>query len=407
MARSPLEVPAFSTDELTRYSRQLALPSFGMEGQRTLAAARILIVGAGGLGSPAALYLAAAGVGTIGVVEFDRVDESNLHRQLLYSSADIGRKKIDVALERIVATNPHVSVECFDARLTSSNALSIMDGFHVVIDGSDNFPTRYLVNDAAVILGIPSVYGSVHRFEGQLSVFGAEGGPCYRCLFRYPPPAGAIPNCAEAGVLGVLPGIIGTLQATEAIKLVAGIGDPLIGRLLLFDALAMSFRTIALRRDPDCPGCGTSRSGTLMDYDRFCGAGAENDADGVGETTPARNEDGRARKAETVPPIRSITPLELAQRLAHGDDIDVVDVREEFEWEIGRIPGARLVPLSQLSRETDSFAPNRETVLYCKTGVRSMQAARQLASAGAGNLANLAGGIVRWREDVDPTLPLY
>jgi len=376
MTLTPLDVPAFSTDQLRRYSRQLLLPSFGMEGQRRLAASRALIVGAGGLGSPAALYLAAAGVGTIGVVEFDRIDESNLHRQLLYSSADIGRKKIDVALERIVATNPHVSVECFDARLTSSNALSIMDGFHVVIDGSDNFPTRYLVNDAAVILGIPSVYGSVHRFEGQLSVFGAEGGPCYRCLFRDPPPTGAIPNCAEAGVLGVLPGIIGTLQATEAIKLVTGIGDPLIGRLLLFDALAMNFRTIELRRDPDCPSCGASRSGTLVDYDRVCGIGVENN-------DPATQ-------------IRSILPLELAQRLARGDDIDLVDVREEFEWQIARIPGARLVPLAHISRDIDSFGAKRGTVLYCKTGARSLQAARQLASAGVGNIVNLTGGIVRW-----------
>ena len=386
MTHSPLDVPAFTTDELRRYSRQLSLPSFGMEGQRRLAASKALIVGAGGLGSPAALYLAAAGVGTIGIVEFDRVDESNLHRQLLYSSADVGRPKIDVARERIVATNPHVSVECFDARLTSSNALSIMDGFDVVIDGSDNFPTRYLVNDAAVILGIRSVYGSVHRFEGQLSVFGAEGGPCYRCLFRDPPPAGAIPNCAEAGVLGVLPGVIGTLQAAEAIKLVAGIGDPLIGRLLLFDALAMNFRTIQLRRDPDCPSCGASRSGTLVDYDLLCGVGVENEP-------PAQ--------------IRSISPLELAQRLARGDDIDLVDVREEFEWEIARIPGARLVPLAHISRDIDSFGAKRETVLYCKTGARSLQAARQLASAGVGNIVNLTGGIVRWREDVDGTLPSY
>jgi adenylyltransferase/sulfurtransferase len=400
-----VNVPAFATDELKRYSRQLSLPSFGMEGQRRLAASRALIVGVGGLGSPAALYLAAAGVATIGVVEFDRVDDSNIHRQLLYSSADVGRPKIDVARERIVATNPHVNVECFDARLTSSNALSIMDGFDVVIDGSDNFPTRYLVNDAAVILGIPSVYGSVHRFEGQLSVFGAEGGPCYRCLFRDPPPAGAIPNCAEAGVLGVLPGIIGTLQATEAIKLIAGIGDPLVGRLLLFDALTMNFRTITLRRDPDCPSCGASRSGTLVDYDLLCGVGGENAPRGDGEGIASDGD--RAPNNERATQIRSISPLELAQRLARGDDIDLVDVREEFEWEIARIPGARLVPLAHISRDIDSFGAKRETVLYCKTGARSLEAARQLASAGLGNIVNLSGGIVLWREDVDGTLPSY
>ncbi len=386
MTLSRHDVPAFATDELRRYSRQLSLPSFGMEGQQRLAASRVLIVGAGGLGSPAALYLAAAGVGTLGVVEFDRVDESNLHRQLLYSSADVGRPKIDVARERIAAANPHVTVECFGARMTSSNALAIMDGFDVVIDGSDNFPTRYLVNDAAVILGIPCVYGSIHRFEGQLSVFGVDDGPCYRCLFRDPPPAGAIPNCAEAGVLGVLPGIIGTLQATEAIKLIAGIGDSLAGRLLLFDALTMSFRTITLRRDPDCPSCGASRTGTLVDYDRLCGI-----------------------DAESAPPvhIRSIAPLELAQRLGRGDDIDLVDVREEFEWQIARIPGARLVPLAKISRGMNGFGAKREIVLYCKTGARSLQAAIQLASAGVVNVTNLSGGIVRWREEVDGTLLSY
>jgi adenylyltransferase/sulfurtransferase len=367
-----------------------------MDGQRRLAASRVLIVGAGGLGSPAAMYLAAAGVGSLGIVEFDRVDESNLHRQLLYSSGEIGRKKIDAATERIAAINPHVRVERFDARLTSSNALSIMDGFQIVIDGSDNFPTRYLVNDASVMLGITCVYGSVHRFEGQLSVFGAAGGPCYRCLFRDPPPAGAIPNCAEAGVLGVLPGIIGTLQATEAIKLVTGIGEPLIGRLLLFDALAMSFRTIALRRDPDCPSCGKSPNGTLVDYDRLCEVGGDD----------ARNGE-RTGNGGLTPPIQTITPLELASRLERGEDVDVVDVREEFEWDIARIPGARLVPLGRIAQEINSFDADREIVLYCKTGVRSMYAAGQLAASGLRRLANLDGGIVRWREDVDPALPSY
>jgi molybdopterin/thiamine biosynthesis adenylyltransferase/rhodanese-related sulfurtransferase len=377
---------SFTADELRRYSRQLSLPEFGIEGQQRLNDARILIVGAGGLGCPAAIYLAAAGTGTIGLVDFDDVDLSNIHRQILYSTDDVGRAKIDVARERIVAANPNVDVRIVDARLSSANALSVMSGFDVVIDASDNFATRYLVNDAAVMLGIPSVYGSVHRFEGQLSVFGADSGPCYRCLFREPPPAGLIPNCAEAGVLGILPGIVGTLQATEAIKLVTGIGEPLIGRLLLFDALEMSFREIQLRRDPDCPGCGTSRSETLVDYDRLCGV--------------------LTSESET-PDIATITPVELAQQLEAGGDIDLVDVREEYEWNMGRLPKARLVPLGRIGNELDSFDRRRRTVLYCKTGVRSLHAAEQLAAAGVSNVANLSGGIARWREEIDPQLPQY
>jgi molybdopterin/thiamine biosynthesis adenylyltransferase/rhodanese-related sulfurtransferase len=344
-------------------------------------------VGAGGLGSPAALYLAAAGIGTLGVVEFDVVDESNLHRQILYSSADIGKPKIDIARERIIAANPNVRVDCFDSRLTSSNALDMMDGFDVVIDASDNFPTRYLVNDASVMLGIPTVYGSIHRFEGQLSVFGATDGPCYRCLFREPPPAGAVPNCAEAGVLGVLPGIIGTLQATEAIKLIAGIGEPLIGRLLLFDALAMSFRTIALRRDPDCPSCGANRVNELIDYEVFCGV----------------SSNGASREEK----IQSIAPRDLADLLQRGEDVDLVDVREEYEWNIARIPGSRLVPLGRIADEIESFEPHGKTILYCKSGVRSMHAAEQLVAAGLDNVVNLTGGITRWREEVDASIPQY
>ena len=384
MEHSPDTIRHFGADETRRYSRQLQLPGFGAEGQSRLAASRVLIIGAGGLGSPAALYLAAAGVGTIGIVEFDRVDISNLHRQVLYASTDVGRKKTDVARERILAANSQVAVECFETRLTSSNAIAVMTGFDVVIDASDNFPTRYLVNDAALILGIPCIYGSVHRFEGQLSVFGVEGGPCYRCLFRDPPPAGAVPNCAEAGVLGVLPGTIGLLQATEAIKIVTSIGETMAGRLLLFDALAMSFRTIQLRADPACPSCGTSRTGTLIDYEQLCSAG------------DARSED-----------IRSVLPAELEERLARGDDIDLVDVRERYEWDTGRIAGARLVPLAALDRELDSFREGREIVIYCKSGARSLQAARQLASSGISNVSNLTGGIARWREDVDAAMPVY
>jgi adenylyltransferase/sulfurtransferase len=377
----------FSQEELQRYSRQLSLPDFGMEAQSKLADARVLIIGAGGLGCPAAIYLAAAGAGTIGIVEFDKVDLTNIHRQILYTTADIGRPKLEIARERILAANPNVEVESFATRITSQNALEIMRGFDVVIDASDNFPTRYLVNDAAVMVGIPSVYGSIHRFEGQLSVFGFAGGPCYRCLFREPPPAGAVPNCAEAGVLGVLPGIIGTLQAAEAIKIVTRIGEPISGRLLLFDALGMNFRTVTLRRDPTCPGCGSNRSATLVDYERLCGI----------EPTQTRSSGE----------IQSIEPAELARILESGAKIDLVDVREEYEWNIARIPGARLVPLRTLEDEIETFDRERPTVVYCRSGARSMHAARQLASAGVGNVSNLTGGIVRWRRDVDPDLPEF
>lgn len=391
---------AFTADELQRYSRQLALPIFGIEGQRRLKSASVLIIGAGGLGSPAALYLAAAGIGRLGIVEFDRVERSNLHRQLLYSSSDLGRPKVEVARERIAAANADVVVEGFDTRLTSDNALRIFGAFDMVIDGSDNFPTRYLVNDAAVIAGIPCIYGSVHRFEGQLSVFPAGGAPCYRCLFREPPPAGAVGNCAEAGVLGVLPGIIGTMQATECIKLIAGIGDALVGRLLLVDTLAMSFRTIELHSDPECPSCGTSRRNELTDYEQVCGPSGDSAA------VAAANGAERAARGATED-IPSITPLELAARLARGDDLDIVDVREQYEWDIARLEGARLVPLGRIDFELDSFSSGRETVLYCKSGVRSAQAAHHLAGVGIRNVFNLAGGIVRWRRDVDPTLPGY
>jgi adenylyltransferase/sulfurtransferase len=384
MAISTELTAPFTTEELQRYSRQLSLPEFGAEGQKQLHEARVLIVGAGGLGCPAAVYLAAAGVGTLGIVEFDTVDITNIHRQILYGSADVGIPKIKVARDRIIATNSNVNVECFATRLTSTNALEIMSGFDVVIDASDNFATRYLVNDAAVISKIPSIYGSIHRFEGQLSVFGAEDGPCYRCLFRDPPPAGAVPNCAEAGVLGVLPGIIGSLQAAEAIKIVAGIGEPLIGRLLLFDALSMSFRTLQLRRDPGCPTCGVAATPMLVDYDVLCAA----------DTTMPDE-------------VETISPRELSQLLDSKHDVDLVDVREEYEWNIARIEGARLVPLGNISRELKSFDPNRKTVLYCKTGIRSDNAARMLMAAGISNVANLSGGIVRWSREVDPSLTMY
>jgi molybdopterin/thiamine biosynthesis adenylyltransferase/rhodanese-related sulfurtransferase len=379
------------------------LPEVGTRGQQRLRDARVLIVGAGGLGSPAALYLAAAGVGHLGMVEFDRVDATNLHRQLLYGTGDIGRSKVAAARERIHDTNPQVVVEPYETRLTAENALGILRNFDIVVDGSDNFPTRYVVNDASVISGIPCVYGSIHRFEGQVSVFGAQGGPCYRCLFREPPPAGAVPNCAEAGVFGVLPGIVGTLQATEVLKLILGIGDPLIGRLLLVDALGMSFRTIELRRDPECPTCGASRSGSLVDYERICGVD-ERDPD---SSQPASSRPEPWRGGASVSGIRSITPTELAERLERGDEVDLVDVREQYEWEIGRLPGARLVPLSSFGAALDSFDARRETIVYCKVGMRSLNAAEQLVAAGITNVFNLTGGIMRWREEVDVSIPEY
>src|SRR5918999_396451 len=316
-----------SNAEILRYSRHLIIPDVGIEGQTRLKAARVLLVGAGGLGSPLALYLAAAGVGHLGLVDFDVVDLTNLQRQVLHGTEDVGRSKLASARERITDVNPHVRLETYETRLTSENALEIMRDYDVVVDGTDNFPTRYLTNDACVLLGKPNVYGSIFRFEGQASVFATADGPCYRCLFPEPPPPGLVPSCAEGGVLGVLPGLIGTIQATETIKLILGIGEPLIGRLLLVDALATRFHTVKLRRDPACPACGTRTIRELIDYEEFCGirsAAAQQLADAVPE----------------------ITPLELAERLRRGNDIDLIDVREPHEWEIARIPGARLIPLA-------------------------------------------------------------
>jgi sulfur-carrier protein adenylyltransferase/sulfurtransferase len=368
----------FGTEEAVRYSRHFLLPEVGNNGQARLKRARVLVVGAGGLGSPAALYLAAAGIGTIGIVDFDLVELSNLQRQIIHGTSDIGRAKTTSAEERIHDINPHVRVERFDARLTSANALEMIEAFDVVVDGSDNFPTRYLVNDAAVIAAVPYVYGSIERFHGQASVFGAFGGPCYRCLFRDPPPAGTVPSCAEAGVLGVLPGLVGTIQATEALKLVLGIGEPLSGRLLLIDSLEMRFRTVSIRRDPECPSCGAHRSGKLVDYEQLCGATADSAV------------------------VMSITPAELARRLAVGDDIEVIDVREPHEWASDRLPAARLIPLRDIERSLEKLHAEREIVFYCKTGARSYQAAAFLVAGGRKNVSTLAGGIDRWRLEVDP-----
>jgi len=378
-----------SNDEIQRYARHLILPDVGVEVQQRLKAARVLIVGAGGLGSPVALYLAAAGVGTLGLVDFDAVDVSNLQRQILHGTKDVGRSKLDSARARLGDVNPHVRVETHDARLTSANALDIIGRYDIVVDGTDNFATRYLTNDACVLLGKPNVYGSIFRFEGQASVFGLDDGPCYRCLFPEPPPPGSVPSCAEGGVLGVLPGIVGTIQATEAIKLVLGIGDTLAGRLLLIDALSMQFRAMTLRKDPACPACGTRTITALIDYDEFCGAptsGAIHHADDVLE----------------------ITPLELADRLLRArDTFDLIDVREPGEWAIARIDGARLIPLAQIPSSIRSLDKSRDIVVMCRSGVRSADAIRFMQREGFTRVKNLAGGILRWSADVDPRVPRY
>jgi adenylyltransferase/sulfurtransferase len=381
-------LPTLEHDEILRYSRHLIIPNVGMDGQRKLKAARVLLIGAGGLGSPLALYLAAAGVGTLGLVDFDVVDMTNLQRQVLHGTKDVGRPKLDSARDRILDVNPHVHVEGYETRLTSENALEILRDYDLVIDGTDNFPTRYLTNDACVLLGKPNVYGSIYRFEGQASVFATAEGPCYRCLFREPPPPGLVPSCAEGGVLGVLPGLIGTIQATEGIKLLLGIGEPLIGRLLLVDALALKFRTVKLRKDPSCPMCGTHEIRELIDYEQFCGI------------DPTAAADGGAGVPE-------ITPDELAVRLRRNDDFDLVDVREPYELDIARIDGARLVPLATLAASLSTLDSARDIVVMCRSGARSAKAVRQLQGAGFRRVWNLAGGILRWSDDVDPLVPKY
>ncbi len=385
--RSERDTTELNREELVRYSRHILLPQVGEEGQRALKKSRVLVVGAGGLGSPVALYLAAAGVGTLGLVDFDVVDLSNLQRQIIHGSSGIGSPKIDSARDRLRDINPYVRVEAHQTRLTSANALDIARGYDLIIDGTDNFATRYLVNDTSVLLGIPNVYGSVFRFEGQASVFGAADGPCYRCLFREPPPPDLIPSCAEGGVLGVVPGLVGTIQATEAIKILLGLGDTLVGRLLLIDAMSMSFRTLEIRKDPECPACGTHEITELMDYDELCG--------------------GITSESSTGDTVQEIQPSQLAQRLQRGEKLEIIDVREPYEWEIGHIPGARLVPLGQISEEIPRLDKRREIILYCKVGGRSRVAAQQLANAGVADVRNLAGGILRWIDEVDPTMARY
>jgi molybdopterin/thiamine biosynthesis adenylyltransferase/rhodanese-related sulfurtransferase len=376
---------ALSREELVRYSRHILLPQVGEAGQRKLKQSRVLLVGAGGLGSPVGLYLAAAGVGTLGLVDFDTVDLSNLQRQIVHGTANIGAPKIDSARDRLRDVNPNVHIEPYETRFTSANALEIANGYDLIIDGTDNFATRYLVNDTSVLLGIPNVYGSVYRFEGQASVFGAPNGPCYRCLFRDPPPPDLVPSCAEGGVLGVVPGLIGTIQATEAIKLLLGLGEPLIGKLLTIDVMTMAFRTLSIRKDPECPACGTHEITELIDYDEYCA--------GVGSHWTGM--------------IEEIEPAQLAKRIERGEKLEIIDVREPYEWAIGHIPGARLVPLSTIAEEIPRLDKRRETILYCKVGGRSLSAAQQLAKAGVSEVRNLKGGILRWIEDVDPTMARY
>jgi sulfur-carrier protein adenylyltransferase/sulfurtransferase len=374
---------ALTPEETARYGRHLILPEVGLAGQTRLKQAHVLLVGAGGLGSPLALYLAAAGVGHLGMVDFDRVDLSNLQRQILHGTSDVGRSKLESARRRITDINPHVRLTSYETRLTAANALEIIRGYDLVVDGTDNFAARFLVNDACVLLGVPNVYGSIFRFEGQASVFATAEGPCYRCLFRSPPPEGLAPSCAEGGVLGVLPGLVGVIQATEAIKLLLGIGEPLVGRLLLIDALTMEFKTVRVRKDPRCPACGTREIRELRDEVPACGTAGSEDA------------------------VPEIEPRTLAQRLARGDDVVLVDVREPHEWAICRLEGAVLIPIGSLVEAEETLPRDRELVIYCKGGVRGTRAVRQLRAAGFNRIHNLAGGILRWSDEVDSAVPRY
>jgi len=382
------ELPKLTHEEILRYSRHLILPDVGVEGQRKLKAARVLLIGAGGLGSPLALYLSAAGVGHIGLVDFDIVDVTNLQRQVLHGTSDVGTSKLVSARKRIAEVNPHVELTTYDTPLNSTNALEIFKDYDIVVDGTDNFPTRYLVNDACVLLGIPNVYGSIYRFEGQASVFATKDGPCYRCLYPEPPPPGLVPSCAEGGVLGVLPGLVGTLQATETIKLVVGIGESLAGRLLLIDALGANFRTVKVRKDPNCPACGTRTLTKLIDYEQFCGS---------------PHVGGDPKVSFHVP---EITPIEAAAKLKAGT-IDIVDVREPHELEIAKYPKVTAIPLGLLADRLADLPRDRDLVLACRTGVRSAKAVQQLQAAGFTRVWNLVGGIHQWITDVDPSQPKY
>jgi adenylyltransferase/sulfurtransferase len=374
-------------EEVRHYARHLILPEIGLKGQERLKEAKILLVGTGGLGAPAALYLAAAGVGTLGLVDFDVVDESNLHRQVLFTRDDVGKSKVQTAASRLRALNPHVDVQAHEARFEASNAHDLLRDYDAILDGTDNFPTRYLANDVAVLQGKPNVYASIFRFEGQASVFDAKRGPCYRCLYAKPPPPGLVPSCAEGGVLGVLPGIMGSIQAAEAIKLVVGRGDPLVGRLLLFDALSMEFTQLKLRKDPACPLCGTQPTiRELVDYEEFCGV--------------------RGEEEEAPAGLPTLGARELQRRLARGDVV-LVDVREPHEAEIASIPGARLIPPSQIALRAAELPQNEDIVLYCRSGVRSARALQLLQTLGFKRVWNLEGGILAWSDEVDPSVAKY
>ena len=386
------EAAELSHEELLRYSRHLALPEVGREGQLRIKRARVAVVGSGGLGSPVTMYLAAAGIGTIGLIDFDVVDASNLQRQILYATSDVGRSKVEAAAERLSGINPHTTVVRHDVHLSSSNALEILADYDIVIDGTDNFPTRYLVNDACVLLSKPYIYGSILRFEGQVSVFDAATGPCYRCLFREPPPPGLVPSCAEGGVLGVLPGIIGSLQALEALKIVIGAGNTLKGRLQLFDALNFKWRELKLKKNPDCPACGERPTITaLIDYEEFCGLKGSDMSD------------------ETPGSVREMSAAELKQKLDSGKGIKLVDVREEYEWDIANLGrfGAKLIPLGEVAERMSEIDRDTEVVVYCRSGKRSESAIRHLQAQGFTNLTNLRGGINAWATDIDPDMGTY
>jgi molybdopterin/thiamine biosynthesis adenylyltransferase/rhodanese-related sulfurtransferase len=392
-ATAAVTLPALTHEEIARYSRHLILPEVGMEGQQRLKAAKVLLVGTGGLGAPMALYLAAAGVGTLGLVDFDVVDASNLHRQVIHSTPDIGRPKLDSAADKLNALNPDVKIVKHNTMLTSANAMEILKDYDIVADGTDNFQTRYLVNDACVLSGKPNVYGSIFRFEGQASVFATEEGPCYRCLYPEPPPPGLVPSCAEGGVLGILPGLVGIIQASEVVKLILGKGEPLIGRLLLVDVLGMRFRELKLRKNPECPVCGTHPTVTeLIDYDQFCGI-----------TPPAKETTQVANVQNGVP---QIGPEELKRRQTAGEDVFVLDVREPHEFQIANI-GGHLIPLNDLPKRVGELDREKNIVVHCKSGGRSQKASEFLQQQGFTRVENLAGGITAWSEKVDPKVPKY
>jgi adenylyltransferase/sulfurtransferase len=389
---------ALSHEEVQRYSRHLIMPEVGAAGQKKLKASSVLLIGAGGLGSPLGMYLAAAGIGRIGMVDYDVVDYTNLQRQIIHGTKDVGRPKLESARDRILDINPHVQLDLYEVPLTSDNALEIFAPYDVIIDGTDNFPTRYLTNDASVLLGKPNVYGSIFRFEGQASVFYAEEGPCYRCLFPEPPPPGLVPSCAEGGVLGILPGTIGAIQATEAIKLLLGIGEPLIGRLLLYDALSMNFDYVRLRKNPNCPVCSENPTLTeLIDYEQFCGMPAHD------RSLYVSSENGQS---DAVP---QLTPAELKARLDKGDNLLILDVREPHEWEISNLSdlGTVLIPKGQVLERMGELDTAQEMVVHCRTGVRSADVIRQLREHGFKKMWNLDGGINRWAKEVDDSLPTY